>query len=217
MISESRKTVMTELYLIVGLGNPGSRYENTRHNIGFLTVERLAQKYGLAFSKIEHRAQVANGTILGKRVILAKPQTFMNLSGDSVFPLARFYKIEPDHMIIVHDDLDLPLGTLRLRKGGSSGGQNGLKHILQRMGTQDIPRVRIGISRPPGRMDPVNYVLTPLKGDDEILAIEVQDRAIAAIETWLTDGIELAMSRHNGPSKTEKPVVAADQEKPSSP
>lgn len=208
---------MTELYLIVGLGNPGTRYENTRHNVGFRTVERLAQKYGLTFGKMEHRALVASGTIPGKRVILAKPQTFMNLSGDSVVPLARFYKIAPDHMIIVHDDLDLPLGTLRLRKSGSSGGQKGLKHILERMGTQDIPRVRIGIGRPPGRMDPVDYVLTTLKGDDEILAVEVQDRAVAAIETWLTDGIELAMSRYNGPAKQEKPVAAADQEKPSAP
>jgi peptidyl-tRNA hydrolase, PTH1 family len=204
---------MTELFLIVGLGNPGARYENTRHNVGFRTVERLAQKYGLTFGKMEHRALVANGTILGKRVILAKPQTFMNVSGDSVVPLARFYKIEPDHSIIVHDDLDLPLGTLRLRKSGSSGGQNGLKHILQRMGTQDIPRVRIGIGRPPGRMDPMDYVLTAFKGDDEILPVEVQDRAVAAIETWLTAGIELAMSRYNGPAKQEK-VAAADQEKP---
>lgn len=205
---------MTELYLIVGLGNPGARFEKTRHNVGFRTVERLAQKYGLTFGKMEHRALVASGTILGKRVILAKPQTFMNLSGDSVVPLARFYKIEPDHIIVVHDDLDLPMGTLRLRKSGSSGGQNGLKHILQRMGTQDIPRVRIGIGRPPGRMDAADYVLTPFKGDDEILAVEVQDRAVAAIETWLTDGIELAMSRYNGPAKQEKPVTAVDQETP---
>lgn len=189
---------MSELYLIVGLGNPGPRYEKTRHNIGFRAVERLAQKHGLTFSKIEQRAQVASGTIVGRRVILAKPQTFMNLSGDSVAPLARFYKIEPDHILVVHDDLDLPLGTLRLRETGSSGGQNGLKHILQRLGTQDIPRVRLGIGRPPGRMDPVDYVLTPFKGDDEILAAEVQDRAAAAIETWLSEGIEMAMSRHNG-------------------
>jgi PTH1 family peptidyl-tRNA hydrolase len=208
---------MSEMNLIVGLGNPGPRYENTRHNVGFRTVERLAQKYGLTFGKTEHRALVASGTILGKRVILAKPQTFMNLSGDSVAPLAHFYKIEPDHIIVVHDDLDLPLGTLRLRKSGSSGGQNGLKHVLQRMGTDDIPRVRIGIGRPPGRMDPMDYVLTPFKGDDEILAVEVQDRAVAAIETWLTDGIELAMSRYNGPAKQEKPVPATDQDKPSTP
>lgn len=189
---------MSELYLIVGLGNPGPRYENTRHNVGFRAVERLAQKYGLSFTKIEHKAQVASGTINGQRVILAKPQTYMNVSGDSVAPIARFYKIEPDHIIVVHDDLDLPLGTLRIRKEGSSGGQNGLKHILQRLGTQSVPRVRIGIGRPPGRMDPADYVLTPFKGDDEILAIEMMDRAVTAIETWLNEGIELAMSRHNG-------------------
>ena len=189
---------MAELYLIVGLGNPGPRYENTRHNVGFRAVERMAQKHGLTFGKVEQRALVASGTILGKRVLLAKPQTFMNLSGDSVVPLAHFYKVEPDHIIVIHDDLDLPLGTLRLRKEGSSGGQNGLKHILQRLGTQAIARVRIGIGRPPGRMDPVDWVLMPLKGDDAILAVEVIDRAVAAVETWLDEGIELAMSRHNG-------------------
>ena len=189
---------MAELYLIVGLGNPGLRYENTRHNIGFLALDRLAKKHGITLGKIEHRAVVGSGTILGKRVMLAKPQTFMNISGDSVGPLAHFYKIDPDHIIVVHDDMDLPLGTLRLRMTGSSGGQNGLKHILQRMGTQDIARVRIGIGRPPGRMNPSDYVLAPFRGDDEILAVEAQDRAIAAIETWLSEGIDMAMSRHNG-------------------
>jgi PTH1 family peptidyl-tRNA hydrolase len=207
---------MAELYLIVGLGNPGPRYENTRHNVGFRAVERLAQKHGLTFGKIEQRALVASGTMLGKRVLLAKPQTFMNLSGDSVVPLARFYKVEPDHMIIVHDDLDLPLGTLRLRKEGSSGGQNGLKHILQRIGTQEIARVRIGIGRPPGRMDPVDYVLTPFKGDDAILAAEVTDRAVAAIETWLNEGIDMAMSRHNGSGEPRVKKQKAPVEDPQS-
>ncbi|KXK13611.1 MAG: peptidyl-tRNA hydrolase [Chloroflexi bacterium OLB15] len=209
---------MTDLYLIVGLGNPGSRYENTRHNIGFRAVERLAAKHGLTFGKIEHKAQVASGTIAGQRVLLAKPQTFMNVSGDSVAPIAHFYKIPPDRILITADDLDIPLGTLRIRKEGSSGGQNGLKHILQRLGTQEVARVRLGIGRPPGRMDPADYVLAPFKGDDEILAVEVIDRAILAIELWLTDGIDLAMSRYNGPveslrpQKPAKPVTAAPTE-----
>ncbi|MDL1902979.1 aminoacyl-tRNA hydrolase [Anaerolineae bacterium CFX9] len=186
------------MYLIVGLGNPGPRYERTRHNIGWQTLDRLALRHGLTFSKNEHHAQTASGTIVGQRVILAKPQTYMNLSGNSVAPLAHYYKITPDRILIVCDDLDLPLGTLRIRKGGSSGGQNGLRHIVERLGTQEIPRIRIGISRPPGRMDPADWVMTPFKGDDEILAVEMQDRAVRAIETWLTEGIELAMSRHNG-------------------
>jgi PTH1 family peptidyl-tRNA hydrolase len=203
---------MADLFLIVGLGNPGARYERTRHNIGFWAVDRLAQRHGLTFSKHEHRALTASGTIQQQRVILAKPQTFMNLSGDSVVPLARFYKIPPERVIVLHDDLDLPLGTLRIRKAGSSGGQNGLKHILERFGTQDIPRVRIGIGRPPGRMDPAAYVLTPFQGDEEILAVEMADKAGLAVETWLTEGIDLAMSRHNTPARARpQPSVEGDR------
>ena len=164
---------MPETYLIVGLGNPGARYENTRHNVGFKVVERLAQKHGLSFSKTEHHAQTASGTILGKRVLLAKPLTFMNSSGDAVQPLASFYKIPPERIIVLFDELDIPFGTLRLRKSGSSSGQKGMKHIMERMGTQEIPRVRIGIGRPPGRMNPADFVLMPFKGDDAITALEI--------------------------------------------
>lgn len=189
---------MADLHLIVGLGNPGARYENTRHNIGFRTVERFAARYGLIFGKIEHKAQTASGNAAGQRVLLAKPQTFMNVSGESVQPLVSFYKVPPERIIVIADDLDLPLGTVRLRKSGSSGGQNGLKSILQRLGTQEIARVRLGIGRPPGRMDPADYVLANWKGDEAIIAIEMQDRAVAALEAWLADGIDLAMSRFNG-------------------
>jgi len=189
---------MPDLYLIAGLGNPGPRYANTRHNIGFRVLDQLAARHNLTFSRTEQRAQVTAGTILGQRVLLAKPMTYMNLSGDSIAPLARFYKIAPERILIVCDDLDIPLGTLRLRKSGSSGGQNGMKHIIERLGTQDINRVRFGIGRPPGRMDPADYVLTPFKGDEDILAAEVADRAVSAIEAWLTEGIEIAMTRYNG-------------------
>jgi len=189
---------MPETYLIVGLGNPGERYADTRHNVGFRVVEKLAQKHGLTFNKNEHHAQTASGTILGKRVLLAKPMTYMNESGNAVQPLVSFYKIEPDRILIVGDDIDIPLGTLRLRKSGSSGGQNGLKHILQRLGTQEIARARFGVGRPPGHKNAADHVLAPFKGDDEILAMEVRDRAVEAVETWLRDGIELAMTRYNG-------------------
>jgi PTH1 family peptidyl-tRNA hydrolase len=208
-------TCMAEMSLIVGLGNPGPRYENTRHNIGFRVVEELARKHGLSFTKTESRALVASGTILGKRVLLAKPMTYMNISGDAVAPLARFYKIAPANVMIVHDDLDIPPGTLRLRKSGSSGGQNGLKHIIERMGTQDIPRLRVGIGRPPGRMDAAAYVLTPFeKGDEEMTAVEAVDRAVKMIEAWLTDGIDLAMSRYNGPGGEKKPAKPPKQPTP---
>jgi PTH1 family peptidyl-tRNA hydrolase len=200
---------MPDIYLIVGLGNPGSKYENTRHNIGFRCIDSLAAKHGLTVAKLEQRALVGGGSIAGKRVLLAKPQTFMNVSGDSVGPLAHFYKIPTEQILIICDDLDIPFGTLRLRKSGSSGGQNGMKHILQRLGTQDINRIRVGIGRPPGRMNPADYVLTPFKGEEEIGAVEMIDRAIKATETWLTEGIDAAMNRYNGagdPPKPEKPV-----------
>lgn len=201
---------MPEIYLIAGLGNPGARYENTRHNVGFHVVERLAQRHGLRFDKTEHRAQTASGTILGRRVLLAKPMTFMNVSGDAVQPLVSFYKIPHDHILIVADDIDIPLGTLRLRAKGSSGGQNGLKHILQRLGTQAIARARFGVGRPPGRKDAAAHVLAPFKGDEAILAEEVTDRAVQAVETWLTDGIEIAMTRCNGSVED----IAAAKDKP---
>jgi PTH1 family peptidyl-tRNA hydrolase len=190
---------MTDLYLIAGLGNPGPKYEHTRHNVGFRAVERLAEKHGLAFGKTEHKAHIATGTVAGARLIVAKPMTYMNVSGDSVAPLARFYKIDPAHILIVCDDLDIPPGTLRIRKEGSSGGQNGLKHIIERMGTNAIPRVRIGIGRPPGRQDPADYVLLPWRaGEEADTAADAIERAVVAMETWLTDGIEEAMNRCNG-------------------
>lgn len=189
---------MADWYLIVGLGNPGREYEATRHNVGFHVVEELARRAGLSFGKPERRASLASGVVRGRKVILAKPQTYMNLSGESVRALVDFYKVELPRLLIISDDLDLPLGTVRLRKSGSAGGQNGLKSIIQHLGTQDFNRLRFGIGRPPGRMVARDYVLAPFKGDDAILAAQVAGRAADAAETWLTDGIELAMTRHNG-------------------
>ncbi len=189
---------MAEWHLIVGLGNPGKKYENTRHNIGWQVLDEFARRWSLSFSKTEHHAQTASGLVRDKKVILAKPQTFMNLSGTSVAPMAKFYKIDPAQIIVVNDDMDVPLGTLRLRAKGGPGGQKGLKDILNRMGTKEIARVRVGIGRPPGQMDPSAYVLRPFRGDDTITASLAADRASDALETWLTDGIELAMTRHNG-------------------
>ena len=211
---------MSEIYLIVGLGNPGKQYENTRHNVGWRVLDRLAAKHGITFGKTEHKALTGSGTINGKKVLLAKPLTYMNLSGDAVQPLAHFYKIPATQLLVIADDLDLPLGTLRIRKMGSSGGQNGLKHILQKMGNQVINRVRFGIGRPPGKMHAADYVLAPFRGDDQILAIEVADRAVAAVETWLTEGVEIAMNRYNGTGepkpKKEKPNEPAPETPPAS-
>jgi peptidyl-tRNA hydrolase, PTH1 family len=190
--------IMTDWYLIVGLGNPGKEYSETRHNVGFRVMDELARRYGLSFGKKERKSVVATGTMLGKKVILAKPQTYMNLSGEAVRALVDFYKVELPNILIVSDDLDIPLGMVRLRKSGGAGGQGGMKSIIQHLGTQEFNRLRFGIGRPPGRMDPKDYVLQAFKGDDAILASEVVDRAAKAVETWLTEGIELAMTRHNG-------------------
>ncbi|MFN7210194.1 MAG: aminoacyl-tRNA hydrolase [Aggregatilineales bacterium] len=189
---------MSERFLIVGLGNPGREYERTRHNIGFRVVESLAAKHGLSFSKRQAKALLAEGTILERRVLLAKPQTYMNLSGDAVRPLVAFYNIPLTNLLIVLDDLDLPLGTLRLRPSGSHGGQRGLRHILEQLGGQAVARLRFGIGRPPGRMDPAAYVLQPFAPEEQLLVAETLDRAVRAAETWLQFGIEAAMARYNG-------------------
>jgi PTH1 family peptidyl-tRNA hydrolase len=199
---------MTDWYLIVGLGNPGKEYEDTRHNVGFRIAEELARRYSLTFGKTERKAQVASGTIKDKKVILAKPQTFMNLSGEAVRSLVDFYKVELDHILVIADDLDIPLGTVRLRQSGGAGGQNGIKNIIQHLGTPDFNRLRFGIGRPPGKMQARDYVLGPFKGEDAILASQVIDRASDAVETWLTEGIDLAMTRHNGNIDEPKPTPA---------
>lgn len=208
---------MTDWYLIVGLGNPGKEYEETRHNVGFRVVEELARRYGLTFGKTERKAQVASGTIKDKRVILAKPQTYMNLSGEAVRSLVDFYKVDVANILLIADDLDIPLGTVRLRQSGSAGGQNGIKNAIQHLGTQEINRLRFGIGRPPGKMQAKDYVLGVFKGDDAILAAQVIDKATDAAETWLTEGIELAMTRHNGniddPKPTPKPATAEKRKK----
>ena len=203
---------MTDWHLIIGLGNPGKEYADTRHNLGFGVVDELARRYGLSFGKKERKAIVATGVILGKKVILAKPQTYMNLSGEAVRSLVDFYKVELPRILVVSDDLDIPLGTIRMRKAGGAGGQGGMKNIIQHLGTQEFNRVRLGIGRPPGKMAPKDYVLQAFKGDDAILAAEVVDRAVKAIETWLTEGIELAMTRHNGSvEETPKQVETHDE------
>jgi len=186
-----------ESYLIAGLGNPGPQYAANRHNVGFQCVERLAAAWGLAFGKRQKRALVVLSTFQGRRIILARPQTFMNESGRAVAPLARFYQVQPERLLVVYDDLDLPLGTVRLRPEGGSGGHKGMRSIIEHLGGQDFPRLRIGVGRPPGRMDPAAYVLQDFSADEEPLRGEALERAVMAIETWLREGIEAAMEQYN--------------------
>ena len=190
---------MSEKHLIVGLGNPGREYRYHRHNIGFRVADRLAERHGLAFSRQQNGAFVASGSIAGRGVILAKPQKFMNLSGGPVAALAKFYRIPPERLLVIYDDLDLPVGVIRLRPMGGSGGHKGVQHIIERLGTQGFARLRVGIGRPPGRMAPADYVLQDFSADQLPLIDEALERAAEAVETWLSEGIERAMSRFNGP------------------
>ncbi len=183
-------------FLIIGLGNAGRRYRNNRHNIGFMVADRLAEAYDISLGRVQQRAVVGNGRIASRRVILAKPQTMMNLSGDAVGPLANYYKIPLANMLVIYDELDLPLGTIRLREKGGSGGHNGMKSIMQQVGN-DFPRMRLGIGRPPGKMPPAAYVLQDFGQNDLPLLADVIEEALKAVVTYLTEGIDLAMSRHN--------------------
>jgi PTH1 family peptidyl-tRNA hydrolase len=194
-----------DVSLIVGLGNPGREYAQTRHNIGFQVITRLAEEHGLSFSRMQNEALVATGRIGAVRVVLAKPQTWMNESGKAVGPLVRFYKIEFARLLVVYDDLDRPAGTLRLRSEGGSGGHRGMNSIITRLGTQDFARLRVGIGRPPGRMDPAAYVLQPFGRDDEMLMDMARDRAVEAIECFLAEGIVAAMNRFNMQAEDESP------------
>ena len=189
---------MSDLHLVVGLGNPGHKYQDTRHNIGWRVVDEVARRHGLGVGRSEQRSVTWDGRIANRRVKLAKPQTYMNRSGESVGALMDYYDIALERLLVVHDDLDTPLGKLKLRKSGGHGGQNGLRSIIQHLGSKDFARLRFGIGRPPGRMDPVNYVLQPFRGEDHELAIELAARSADAIEAWLRDGIESAMSAFNG-------------------
>jgi len=195
---------MTDKCLIVGLGNPGREYALNRHNMGFQVVDRLAERNGISFSRLKFDAALASGSIAGCRCILAKPQTYMNNSGRAVRSIVDFYKIDLKKLLVIYDDMDLPTGTIRVRPEGGSGGQNGLKSVIQHLKTEQFARMRVGIGRPTGKMDPVGYVLQDFGQDEEALILETWERAASAIETWLRDGVTLAMSRHNGPAPDVK-------------
>lgn len=184
-------------FLIVGLGNPGRSYRANRHNAGFMAVDRWAVSLGVSFSRSQSDALVTDTRLDGHRIILAKPQTYMNLVGRSVQALYRYFRIAEDKLLVVCDDLDLPLGTLRLRPGGGTAGHKGMGSILEHLGTPDFPRLRLGIGRPPGRMDPADYVLQDFKAE-ELPALETMlDHAVECLHAHVVDGIQSAMTRFN--------------------
>lgn len=187
-----------ETYLIAGLGNPGRQYRNTRHNAGFILIDFLVTEFKTRMSKMQSNAMTATFDNGDAKVILAKPQTFMNLSGQSVAALVRFYKIPLEHILIAHDDIDLPIGTLRIRPGGGSGGQKGLASTIERLGTQDFPRLRIGIGRPSGTQEAAGYVLQEFSSGDLKILQQVFPQAVLAVKAFIEVGLDEAMNRYNG-------------------
>ncbi|WP_027399907.1 aminoacyl-tRNA hydrolase [Anaerovorax odorimutans] len=184
------------MYVIVGLGNPGRKYENTKHNIGFITIDYLAEKNDIKINKIKHKALVGEGFISGHKVLLVKPQTYMNLSGNSVREIVEYYKINMEDLIVIYDDIDIELGRLRIRKKGSAGTHNGMKSIIYDIQSDQFPRVRIGIGNQ-GKMDLANYVIGKFHPDSIKTMQEAVKKAALSIECIIEKGIDKAMNEYN--------------------
>lgn len=182
------------MFLVVGLGNPGPKYQGTRHNVGFEVVELLADAAGAEFSEKKWKARVAKGRVAGHDVLILEPQTFMNLSGESVGPALGFYKLGTEALIVVHDEVDLPVGTVRLKKGGGPGGHNGLRSLIQHLPDPDFIRLRIGVGRPPPEWDTADYVLSKFGSGERNQIDEAAKFAAEAINAVITDGLAKAMN-----------------------
>ena len=186
-------------WLIAGLGNPGDAYENTRHNIGFQVLDALGERQKKPIQRLKFKALTNLFTISGEKVLVMKPVTYMNLSGEAVRPAADFYKIPPERILVVSDDTALPAGRLRIRKGGSAGGHNGLKSIIQHLGTDQFPRLRVGVGeKPHPDYDMADWVLGRFTGEDRARMDQAVERAADAIECILKEGLDQGMSRFNG-------------------
>ena len=191
--------------LIVGLGNPGQEYANSRHNLGFQCINRFAQMQDITLKERKAKARTGSGVVASERVLLVKPSTFMNLSGNSVGPLVRYYNIHLSDLLVIHDDLDFPIGTIKLRQGGGSGGHNGIKSIIEHVGSQDFPRIRVGIGQIPDENpdespqanDKVNYVLGHFTAKEKNLVPEICAQVANAIYCFIEEGIDAAMNKYN--------------------
>ncbi len=185
-------------WLIVGLGNPGKKYIDTRHNAGWHLLDTIVKEHShFRFDENRNKALITRGTLAGVGVALVKPQTFMNLSGEAVGPLARFYKVPPERILVAYDDVDLPPATLRLRPKGGAGGQKGMRSIIQHLGTENFPRLRLGIGRPPGKMPTDAYVLQKFKPDEWDAMVITYQEGVEAVKIVITEGIDNAMNKFN--------------------
>ena len=191
------------MYLIAGLGNPTREYDKTRHNVGFSVIDVLADKYNIDVSDRKHKALCGRGVIEGEKVLLLKPQTFMNLSGESIREAVDYYKIDPEDIIVIYDDISLEPGQLRIRLKGSAGGHNGIKNIIAHLGTQEFPRIKVGVGAKPPKMDLADYVLSRFGAEEQKIMDEAFGEAAEAAVMMMTTGEERAMNHYNAKKKAE--------------
>lgn len=191
------------MYIIAGLGNPTKEYDKTRHNVGFSVIDVLADRYRIDVSERKHKALCGRGVIEGQKVVLMKPQTFMNLSGESIRAAVDFYKVEPEDIIIIYDDVSLEPGQLRIRLKGSAGGHNGIKNIIAHLGTQEFPRIKVGVGEKPPRMDLAAYVLSRFSQGEQKLMDDAFSEAAGAAVMMMTDGADRAMNHYNTKKKED--------------
>lgn len=186
------------MFVIVGLGNPGKKYENTRHNVGFMAIDALAEKYGISISEKKHKALCGSGIIEGMKVLLVKPQTYMNLSGESVAEVLNFYKLDPEEeMLVIYDDISLAPGNIRIRKKGSAGGHNGIKSLIAHAGTQGFMRIKIGVGEKPSGWDLADYVLGHFSEEDTVKLKEIMPDVIQAAVLMTQGDVQKAMNDYN--------------------
>ncbi len=187
-----------DVFLLIGLGNPGREYRDNRHNFGFMLIDRLCVRLDARGMKLQSKAIVTSALFEGRKLLLAKPQTYMNLSGQAIQGLANFYKLPLEQLLVAHDDLDIPFGVIRVRPGGGPGGQKGVASAIERLGTKDFARLRLGIGRPPGRMDPADFVLQDFSRVEMNDVSDILDRAADAALSFVSNGLEKTMNRFNG-------------------
>ena len=186
------------MYIIVGLGNPGDKYEKTRHNVGFNVIDLLAKEYSIDVSKIKHKALIGEGRVGTEKVILVKPMTYMNLSGESVADICNYYNIDLENLIVIYDDIDLDVGKIRIRKKGSGGTHNGMRSIVKCLGSGDFPRVRVGVSKPMKGQDLADFVLSRFRKEEQADLEIGLEKAYKAVEAMIKENVDIAMNKYNG-------------------
>ena len=186
------------MYVVVGLGNPGKQYENTRHNVGFNVIDILANEYNISVTKIKHKALIGEGRIGSEKVILVKPQTYMNLSGETLIDIYNYYKVDIENIIVIYDDIDLDVGKIRIRKKGSAGTHNGMRSIIKCLSTGDFPRIRVGVSKPMKDQDLADFVLSRFKKEEQDNLDIGLEKAYNAVEAIINENIDISMNKYNG-------------------